>query len=374
MNLAYWAGVFFSSALVAVMLVVSRRWHERWTGDFSGSGIQKHHLGAPPRIGLLALLAGLAWAAWGLADSAHPVARHSARTLGAMLLAASPIVLLGLVEDLTKRISPRTRLAGAAVSALLGMALLQVQINRVDIPVLDSLVAWPLAAGAVTLLMVCGFTNAMNIVDGLNGLAGGLAGLMLAATAAVAWQLGDPLVLQLCGALGLAVLGFWLVNWPRGLVFLGDGGAYLIGFSLAQVWILLGARHADVSMWFFLAVAAHPTVETIFSIWRRKFMRARPGSMTADRLHLHSLVYRRQVLPWASRSGHPRWLANGLSGLLVAALGAVPMGLALLAPDSSAWCAGVCGAYTVAYIKLFRRLTRRVSVPLAACELSSAKP
>ncbi|MFN3598497.1 MAG: glycosyl transferase family 4, partial [Aquificaceae bacterium] len=75
-------------------------------------------------------------------------------------------------------------------------------------------------------------------------------------------------------------------------IFLGDGGAYLVGFLIAEISVLLVKRNPEVSPWFPLLVVAYPVVESLFSIYRRKVLRGRsPGE--PDKLHLHTLVYRR---------------------------------------------------------------------------------
>jgi UDP-N-acetylmuramyl pentapeptide phosphotransferase/UDP-N-acetylglucosamine-1-phosphate transferase len=92
------------------------------------------------------------------------------------------------------------------------------------------------------------------------------------------------------GALG----GFVLWNFPSPTVFLGDGGAYLTGFLIAELLILLIARHPNVSAWYAMVVAIYPTFETLFSIYRRR-VSGRRAIGEPDRLHLHTLVYRRIV-------------------------------------------------------------------------------
>jgi UDP-N-acetylmuramyl pentapeptide phosphotransferase/UDP-N-acetylglucosamine-1-phosphate transferase len=122
--------------------------------------------------------------------------------------------------------------------------------------------------------------------------------IMLAAVAYVATQVGDPLNEWLALAGMGAVLGFFLWNFPAGLIFLGDGGAYFLGFFVAELCILLLQRNADeVSPLFPLLVCIYPVFETLFSIYRRVFLRSVPPSMP-DGIHLHSLVYRR-LMRWA---------------------------------------------------------------------------
>ena len=144
---------------------------------------------------------------------------------------------------------------------------------------------------------VAGIANAINIIDGFNGLASMCVVLMLGALAYVAFQVGDPTVATLALAGIGAVLGFFLWNFPGGLIFLGDGGAYFLGFFVAELSILLLVRNPTVSPLFPLLACIYPIFETVFSIYRRRFLRATPPSMP-DGIHLHSLIYRR-LLRWA---------------------------------------------------------------------------
>lgn len=356
MNWMQLALVCFTATLVAAVIVLTKDWHGRWTGDPVTGGVQKHHHGAPPRVGIVPMLAAML-VGWGVLK--HDGLSQAADLLALMLVASGPAVLLGLADDVSKRIPPKVRLLGAAGSAVLGMWLLGAVVPRADVPGIDLLLTMAPVAWLVTLLMVCGFINAMNIVDGLNGLATLMAVAMAAATGVIAWQLGDVLLMQLCGLLAAAVLGFFLVNFPKGVTFLGDGGAYFIGFMLSQLWILMLVRHPEVSPWFVMAVAAHPTVETVFSIYRRKFMRARSGAMTADRLHLHSLVYRRWALKvLAVHESKLRWRANALASVSLVGCAATPMLIAVGSAASVIWSLAAFAGYSLVYIWLFGRFTR----------------
>lgn len=351
--------VVFVSFWGSVLLVLTHRFHSRWTSDVGGAGIQKHHLGAPSRVGGVPIVLAVGLGAWLWGSVAQSPAAGLGHMVGLLMLASIPAVGLGLADDLFKRVSPRVRISGAALASVLAMLLLDARIVRIGVPGLDDVVAlWPVSV-LVTVLMVSGFTNAVNIVDGLNGLAGGLALMMAAATGFVAWQLGDALLFDMCTLLGAALLGFFLVNFPRGALFLGDGGAYFIGFALAQIWILLVARHPDVSPWIVMAIAFHPTMETIFSIARRRWLQRRKGAaMLADRLHLHSLVYRRATLQWLAGTGAPRWVGNALAAAATIVFGCVPMVLAVSGPRTTWWGAVVLALGVVAYLWAFRRFVR----------------
>lgn len=338
MTLHELAGVVSASLAVGLLVLATAPWHRRWSADHAGSGVQKHHHGAPPRIGLLPILAGCVLGIFYF----EPAGQEDTAALFALLLAcALPAALMGLLEDVTKRVRARWRLLAPALGCALAMGVLGAVIPALGVPGLDGLLAfWPVAALG-TVLMVVGFTQAMNIVDGLNGFSAGLTVLMLAATAWAAHVAGDVFVMNACLTLAAAVLGFLMLNFPRGWMFLGDGGAYFLGYMLATLWILLLVRNPGaVSVFFVLAVAAHPTIETIFSIVRRRLIRKRPRPATApDRLHLHTLIFRRRTRPlWAphQRRANP-WAMNALATALLLVPVAAQVLLASMIPSSALW-------------------------------------
>jgi UDP-N-acetylmuramyl pentapeptide phosphotransferase/UDP-N-acetylglucosamine-1-phosphate transferase len=170
-----------------------------------------------------------------LLDPSRTNALHDAWLL---LLCSLPAFLSGLVEDLTKRVSARRRLLFTTVSAALGCWLLGAILPRTAIPGIDLLMPWTPFAVALTLLCVTGVANSVNIIDGFNGLASMCVLLILLALTYGALQVGDTLVLALALICAGAVLGFLHAQLPAGLIFLGDGGAYLLGFMIAELSVL----------------------------------------------------------------------------------------------------------------------------------------
>jgi UDP-N-acetylmuramyl pentapeptide phosphotransferase/UDP-N-acetylglucosamine-1-phosphate transferase len=281
------------SLAITLLVIQASKAHRHHLLDHDLSGPQKFHSRAVPRVGGVGIVLGLAAAApalwFGLPDSG---------LLALALLACGiPAFAAGLIEDVTKKVSPRYRLLATAVSAGLAFAFLDAAITRTDLPGLDWLVAIPAFSALLTVFAVAGIANSVNIIDGFNGLASMCVVIMLGALAYVSFQVGDPVL----GAIALAgvgaVLGFFFWNFPAGLIFLGDGGAYFLGFFVAELSILLLVRNPEVSPLFPLLVCIYPVFETLFSIYRRRFIRAVPPSMP-DGIHLHSLIYRR-MLRWA---------------------------------------------------------------------------
>ena len=275
-----------------------------------------------------------------------------------LIICALPALLVGLLEDVTKAVSARWRLLATALSALLAIWLLNALIVQTAIPGLDWVVSWPLGAVCVTVLAVAGIANSVNIIDGFNGLASMCVVIMLAALAYVAFQVGDSFIGTLALAGIGAVLGFFIWNFPAGLIFLGDGGAYFLGFLVAELSILLLVRNPDVSPMFPLLVCIYPVFETVFSIYRRRFLRAVPPSMP-DGIHLHSLIYRR-VMRWAvgSRSAKALTRRNSMTSpylWLLCMLSVVP---AMLFWDNTPMLAAALLLFAVSYVVLYWRIVR----------------
>jgi UDP-N-acetylmuramyl pentapeptide phosphotransferase/UDP-N-acetylglucosamine-1-phosphate transferase len=117
---------------------------------------------------------------------------------------------------------------------------------------------------------------------------------MLVSLAYVAWQVGDMFVLVSALTVAGATAGFLVWNYPVGLIFLGDGGAYFIGFMLGELALLLVMRNPQVSTWYAALLLIYPAFETIFSAYRRMFVRGKSPTVP-DGIHLHSLIFRRIV-------------------------------------------------------------------------------
>jgi UDP-N-acetylmuramyl pentapeptide phosphotransferase/UDP-N-acetylglucosamine-1-phosphate transferase len=200
---------------------------------------------------------------------------------------------------------------------------------------------------------VGGVANAINIIDGFHGLASGTVLIALLALAAIAARAGDAPLALVCLLVAAAVAGFWLVNFPWGKLFLGDGGAYFAGFSLAWLALLLPMRNPDVSPWAGLLVCAYPVIEVLYSVVRRYRQRLSPGA--PDSLHLHSLVktqvVRKKLLHWPSRR------RNAAVAPLMWCYAALPASMAIAwYNDPTPWLALGLLVCVVVYHQIYKRL------------------
>ncbi len=263
--------------------------HVLWRNHRSLSDPQALHGDPIPRLGSVGIALALSFGVAEIVWSAPHLAGPQLELLGAALGAAA----IGLTEDLTGSVTVRLRLLWVAAAALLTSLIDGVRVVHTDLAWLDWLLAAsPLASVLLTAFVITGLTNAFNIIDGLNGLASACAMIILAAIGYVAFLVNDLWVAAFAAVALGSVAGFFIWNYPGGFIFLGDGGAYLCGFIVCVLGLLLLSRNpGEVSPMFPLLLCIYPVAETCFSVYRRG-LKHKPVSRP-DRGHLHSLLFRR---------------------------------------------------------------------------------
>jgi UDP-GlcNAc:undecaprenyl-phosphate GlcNAc-1-phosphate transferase len=147
-------------------------------------------------------------------------------------------------------------------------------------------ILWP-----VSLLWIVGVTNAMNLIDGLDGLSSGLGAIIAATLTIICWQAGQWMGVVIGLSLFGAVIGFLPFNFPPARIFLGDTGSMLIGFGLSLLALEGYRKTAFLAFIVPMLALAIPLLDTSLSILRR--LRSGRGVFSADRLHMHHrLLYR----------------------------------------------------------------------------------
>lgn len=341
------------AVVVATMLVLTKRWHGHFSMD-GLVGVQKSHDVPTPRVGGVAILLGVV-SAWSVAKP------ERAHLLAVLLLAGLPAFIFGLAEDVTKKVGVLARLLATVVSGVIGWWLTGVSLTSVDIPLIDSLLGYTVISVAFTGFAVGGIANAVNIIDGVNGLASGFVVVALIGLALVAAVLGDIDLSAVCLVVAAATIGFWFVNWPWGLLFLGDGGSYFGGFAFAWLSVLLVGRNEGVTPFVPFLICIHPLVEVLFSMFRRRVKKVSTGQ--PDRLHLHTLLMRR-VVRARVRQAYPEdinfanRMCNSVTGLLLALATVPAVMVALLVMHSTLLAVLASLAFALGYVAIYARLVR----------------
>ena len=200
-----------------------------------------------------------------------------------------PSILLafisGIIEDFHNSLSPRFRLFLQLLAALSAI------FNCVVVTYLGLGFIMPYWLGAKSsIFAIVGMMNAINIIDGFKGLASGVVLLILTSFYVVSYQQADESTLSVIMITLGSTFGFFLLNFPKGKIFLGDGGAYLLGFIISIIGIILASAYEDISPWYIIAVFIYPVWEVLFSIIRKLSIGLSP--LSPDSYHLHMLIYR----------------------------------------------------------------------------------
>lgn len=341
---------FFTSFIATLLIIRTQRLHGQYSADHDLSGPQKFHLLAVPRIGGIAIGLGV------LLSTILRWLGMDGQVLELVFIFSALFPFsIGVAEDITKKISVSARLIAIAIGGLAAVFLLDIKIGHLNIWGLDSLLSIPAIAVLFTVFAITGLSNAYNIIDGFNGLASMVAVITLISLGYVAFKLGDFPLLYLSITMAASILGFFIWNYPRGLIFLGDGGAYLIGFWIALISILMVTRHPEVSPWFALMINGYPILETLFTMYRRVVhQRKSPG--TADGIHIHTLFYRR-VLKFAyPRNNNDWYTANAKTAPFLWSLAGISVMPAILWWQSTTVLMVCAAIFVVFYIYLYKRI------------------
>jgi UDP-N-acetylmuramyl pentapeptide phosphotransferase/UDP-N-acetylglucosamine-1-phosphate transferase len=340
---------FLSSFIATLLIIRYEHLHVHISGDNQFTGPQKFHHTSIPRVGGISIAIGIL-----LATLLHLQSSSSISTELVLLACALPVFAIGLTEDLTKKIGVKLRLLGIAIGATLVSYYLNIQITRLDIPGIDYALSLPGIAFLFTIFAITGLTNAYNIIDGFNGLSSMVGIITLAGLTYVSYVVQDPLLMYLSLMMASATMGFFIWNYPRGLIFLGDGGAYLIGFWVASLSILLTHRHQEISPWFALLINSYPAMETLFTIYRRKIHRGKsPGQ--PDGIHFHTLIYRRILRPHHCRG---IFSANAKTAPYLWALAILGIAPALLWWQSTPRLILACLLFVISYVWLYTKIVQ----------------
>lgn len=351
----YFTIALLVSFFVAFIVVKTSHLHARVSHDHDVDGVQKMHEAAVPRVGGIAVFGGFALALVLMGSIGDGFRSASPEVL--LLAAGLPVFVAGLIEDLTKKVGPSWRLLFALVSAGLAYMLLGAAVVRASIPGVDVMLGVAAVSALFTIVSVAAVANATNIIDGFNGLAPVVCGIMFASLAYVALKVGDRFVFNMSLAMAGALVGFLILNYPFGRIFMGDGGAYFVGFVLAVLAILLVQRNPAVSPWYAAALLIYPVFEVAFSMYRRR--RRKHPATAPDAIHLHTLIYRRVVGPHSpSDLANIKVLRNSMTSPYLWVLSAVAVVPASIWWDNTGVLVGVCAFFCVAYVWIYRRIVR----------------
>ncbi|MDA8760488.1 glycosyltransferase [Amylibacter sp.] len=309
--------VFIVSMLLSLVIIVC------FANIKSGSmkrndtlAVQATHVKPVARLGGLSVMAALVVAAIPFLEIAN--IRSSYLLL---LLSSFPIFVIGVCEDLGFFSSPLVRFLAAIFSGVVFVGLFGQWLQRTDIPGLDLAMQWAPIGIGFSIFLASGVSHSFNLIDGLNGLSGFVAVGISLSLAAISHQMGLYEHRDVLFILSSAIAGFLVLNFPFGKIFLGDGGAYVIGHLL--VWMAISILYAapNITPLTMLLIFFFPIADTLLAIMRRVYLGV--SILHPDRLHFHQLVMRGIEIVLLGRKR--RHIANPLAAVFILPFAFTPM-------------------------------------------------
>ncbi|WP_123043788.1 glycosyltransferase family 4 protein [Cohnella candidum] len=278
---------FIAALALALMLTPLVKKFAFRVGAVDVPNARKVHSRIMPRLGGLAIYASftLVVLLLMLIIPDNLMMASNRNLIGALLTGGTVIILLGALDDrfdLNAKLKFLVQI-GAACIVVFGF---DIKMNIVNIPfgsAMQPLGEW--IGIPLTIFWIVGVTNAINLIDGLDGLAAGVSAIAIASIMGMGVIMGNGTVVLLSVVLLGSILGFLYFNFHPAKIFMGDSGALFLGFSLAMLSMLGFKQITVISFVTPLLIIGVPLSDTFFAIVRR-WVNKKP-LMKADKGHLH---------------------------------------------------------------------------------------
>ena len=237
---------------------------------------RKVHTKPIPRLGGLGIFIGFL--------IGYMIFGQSTVQMNSILIGSFIIVLTGMIDDI-KPISAKAKLLGQIFASCVIVFYGNILLNNVTILGLD--IQFGIFAYPITILFIVACTNIINLIDGLDGLAGGISSIFYLSTIVICFFQSRFMELELILALIMlgSTLGFLVHNFHPAKIFAGDSGALFMGFTIAVISLLGFKTTAITSIFIPLMILAVPILDTLFAIIRRLLKHQKIS--TPDKQHLH---------------------------------------------------------------------------------------
>jgi len=273
--------VIFTVIFLIILIFLNRKW------DFGSDfiiGKQKFHNNTIPRTGGIGIFLSIFLSLF----------LENTNLFYILIYPSLILFLSALYEDLNSNLSPILRLIFILLSSLVLVIYSDISLKQFDFFLFDQLLKIPLINIIFTTLTISLVINSFNIIDGFNGLVSGFSLIVLGSMIYLSHNIESVELTNHTDIIFLSIFGFFLLNFPFGKIFLGDAGAYLIGFLVTFILIDFTSQNDIVSIWFALSVLMYPIFEVVFSIVRKKFF-FNSSAFKPDGYHLHMLIHRNLV-------------------------------------------------------------------------------
>lgn len=268
--------LFVTMALIPIFIKAALRFHLVDVPD-----ARKVHKTPIPRCGGVAIAVG----------ACLPVIiwQYAGEFIGAYLAGAGVLVAMGLVDDY-RGLDYRLKFAGQILAAAVIVTFGDIRITSLGALLPDGLSLPGWVSVLLTILAIVAVTNAVNLSDGLDGLAGGLCLMSLCCIGYLAYLVENPLVVVLSVSLAGAIFGFLRFNTFPATLFMGDTGSMFLGFSVITLSLAITQGSSPFSPWLPLLIVGLPVMDTVAVMGERIAHGRSP--FVADKNHFHHKLLR----------------------------------------------------------------------------------
>ncbi|MHC2183440.1 UDP-GlcNAc:undecaprenyl-phosphate GlcNAc-1-phosphate transferase [Paenibacillus sp. PvR052] len=279
MSLLYGIG-FFAALFIALLMTPLVKRFAFWVGAVDAPNHRKVHSRIMPRLGGLAIFIAFIGAYFVVSPAIDTLKND---VVFGLLVGGAIVVLIGALDDRFD-LSPKIKLLGQVLAASV-VVYSGVTIELVNVPFGDGTISLSWLSVPLTIFWIVGVTNAINLIDGLDGLSAGVSGIATTTILVLALMMGNTTVVLLCVVLLGSIAGFLFYNFHPAKIFMGDSGALFLGFCLATLSVLGFKQATVVSLLVPIMILGVPLSDTFFAILRR-WVNNLPISV-ADKSHLH---------------------------------------------------------------------------------------
>ena len=230
-----------------------------------------------------------------------------------------PVFIVGVLEDLTQKISIRLRFFSMIVTSFILVINTNAILTNIDIKAINLILSIGYTAIVFTIIGILVTCNAWNFIDGLNGLSSGYSSLVLFSFLILTSEQNLGQIYTLIAITFGVTCGFFIINILTGRVFLGDSGSYFLGMFIGWLGVYIVNNDPNISPWAIFLIIIYPASEITVTVFRRALNIKSP--FKPDNKHLHSMVYRLI----SSKTNLKQLYANSLSGLLILILASIPI-------------------------------------------------
>lgn len=278
--------------LINIMLIILLlNFYKKYPNFFKAdiySSLQAIHVDKTPRFGGLLIFLGIS--IFFFFSKSNIIGPEESKLLSNLLFFGGALLALTIVEDILHNTRPIYRFISISLVTFLFFYFNDYPLPVIDFPILDKILLIPFFALIFFSFAVISISNGFNLIDGANGLAPITAFCALSCILFLSVMAEDNAI-AIVSCLYLTFIFIFIVfNYPFGKIFLGDSGAYFLGFSIGILLILLVGRNPSISPWNAILILFYPAMEMIFSFFRKIFYESK-SPFEPDYHHLHLKIF-----------------------------------------------------------------------------------